>query len=214
MRLIYSIAACSISTHIVLEEIGLPFSTERVSTKEGGTQTEQFLALNPKGKVPVLVLDDGEIVTETPVILQFLARSFPEQNLLPTDLRRQFEILQICEYLGNTVHTFGLTRIFQPKLFCAHEDGWAEVREQGVQVMRKAFDLLARRLDGRSLLFDEFSIADASLFFHELHASRLRIPMPDAVRAHFDLMLTRTSVQSALAREEIDLAAYIPDRIA
>ena len=79
-----------------------------------------------------------------------------------------------------------------------------------MQVVRNAFNLLAPRLESRSLLLDDFSIADASLFFHELHASRLQIPMPDAVRAHFALMLTRPSVQRALAREEIDLADYIP----
>jgi glutathione S-transferase len=214
MRLIYSTAACSISTHIVLEEIGRPFSTERVSTKDGGTRTGQFLAINPKGKVPVLVLDDGAVVTETPVVLQFLARSFPEHGLLPTDMRRQFEALQICEYLGNTVHTFGLTRIFQPMAFSSQEAEWPEIREQGVEVMRKAFELLRPQLEDRPLLFDEFSIADASLFFHELHAMRLRIPLPDAVRAHFDLMLTRPSVQRALAREEIDLADYVPAGVA
>lgn len=214
MRLIYSPAACSISSHIVLEEVGQPFATERVSTRQGGTQTAAFLAVNPKGKVPVLILDDGQVVTETPVILQFLASTYPEHCLLPADRCGEFEALQICEYLSNTVHNFGLTRIFRPQAFCTHEQGWSDVREEGAHVVRKAFDLIAPRLEGGPFLFDRFSIVDASLFFFELHASRLRIPMPPAVRAHFDRLMRRSSVQSALAREEIDLAEYLPDQAA
>ena len=210
MQLFYSPGACSISSHLILEEIRQPFATVRVSTKEGGTQTDAFLSLNPKGKVPVLVLDDGSVVTETPVILQLIARMYPERGLLPTDLLREFDALQICEYLSNTVHNFGLTRLFRPQLFCAHEEHWDGVRKQGERVLKKAFDLIASRLANRPHLFDEFSIADSALFFFELHASRLQISMPAAVRAHFELLMTRPSVQRALATEELNLAEFLP----
>jgi glutathione S-transferase len=130
----------------------------------------------------VLVLDDGNAVTETPVILQLIARMYPERGLLPTDRLREFEALQICEYLSNTVHNFGLTRLFRPQVFCAHEERWDDVRKEGEQVLKTAFDLIAPRLENGPLLFDRFSIADASLFFFELHARRLQISMPVTVR--------------------------------
>lgn len=205
VKLWYSRAACSISPHIVLEEIGHPFEAIHVGTKEGGTKTDSYLKLNPKGKVPVLVTEDGMVVTENPVIMQFLAARYPEQALLPADRHDLFKALEICEYLNNTVHCFGLTPIFRPRAFCSHEAHWGEIRLQGVQVLKRAFALLAERLEGQPLLFNRFSIADAALFFFELHASRLQIPMPTAVRRHFDLLLTRSSVQAVMAREQIRL---------
>lgn len=201
MRLIYSTGACSISPHIVLEEIGLPFDTQRVSTKAGDTRTPDYLKLNSKGKVPVLVLDDGGVITENPVILQFLARSNPGCGLLPEGASAELEALQICEYFCNTVHNYGLTRLFQPRLFCAHEEHHAEIRSEGVAVVRKAFDLIAPRLECASLLFDRFSIADAMLFFFEYHARKLDIEMPPALDRHLDGLLERPSVRAVLARE-------------
>jgi glutathione S-transferase len=79
MRLLYTPAACSISPHIVLEEIGEPFETQRIAIMQGETRSDAFLRINPKGKIPVLVLDDGIVVTENPVILQLLARTSPER---------------------------------------------------------------------------------------------------------------------------------------
>ena len=211
MQLFYSPAACSISTHIVLEDIGLQFAAERVSTRHGGTHTNSFLALNPKGKIPVLVLDDGIAVTETPVILQLLARLYPEHELLPADLMREFEALQICEYLSNTVHNFGLTRLFRPQVFCADEGHWSAIRAEGERSLKKAFEHIALRLEHRRYLFDDFSIADASLFFFELHARRLQISMPASIRAHFELLIARPSVQRTIAREELSLTEFLPD---
>ncbi|MFC0304528.1 glutathione S-transferase family protein [Rhizorhabdus histidinilytica] len=201
MRLIYSTAACSISPHIVLEEIGLPFETQRVSTKEGGTRTADYLRLNPKGKVPVLILDDGRVITENPVILQFLARAHPDSGLLPEPLSEAFEALQVCEYFCNTVHSFGLTRLFNPRAFCVHEEHHAEIRAEGAHVVAKAFALVAPRLEGASFLFDRFSIADAVLFFFEYHARRLQLAMPPAVDLHLDRLLERPSIRAVLARE-------------
>ena len=210
MRLLYTPSACSISPHIVLEEIGELFETQLVAIMQGETRSDAFLRVNPKGKIPVLVLDDGTVVTENPVILQLLARTYPERGLLPTDRIREFEALQVCEYLTGTVQNFGIARLFRPSLFCEGEQYWNDIRKEGEKVMLKGFDLIAPRLESGPFLFDQFSIADASLFYFELHASRLRIAMPTAVRSHFDMMMNRPSVQKVLAREELKLADFLP----
>lgn len=210
MRLLYTSGACSISPHIVLEETGAPFETQHVDIMKGETRREPFLSINPKGKTPVLVLDDGTVITENPVILQFLARAFPERGLLPADRTREYEALQICEYLSGTVHSYGIARLFVPSMFCAVEDQADAVREEGKAVMRKGFDLLASRLETGPYLLGDFSIADASLFYFELHATRLGVGMPGAVRAHFEQMLERPSVQKVIAREGLNLADFIP----
>jgi glutathione S-transferase len=210
VQLYYSPASCAISPHIILEEIGQPYDAIRVLTKQGGTKTPSYLKLNPKGKVPVLVLDDGSIVTETPVVLQFLATVYPQHALLPANRCDLFAALQVCEYLSNTVHTFGLTRLVRPRAFCSSEAYWDEIRLEGSQVLQQAFGLLAQRLEDQPLLFEEFSIADASLFFFELHASRLQIAMPAAVKRHFDQLLNRPSVRAVMASEGLIQAEWVP----
>lgn len=210
MRLYYSPNGCSISPHIALEEIGKPFEVERVMISEGATRTASYLSLNPKGKTPVLVLDDGTVITENPVILQYLARTNPKSGLLPADSKREYEALQISEYFSNTVHNFGLTRLFRPQFFCNSEASWDGVRRDGEEVLLKAFSLIAPQLDGSTFLFDQFSIADASVFFFEMHASRLKIAMPAPVQAHFEMLLARPAVQRVMAREGLDVAAYRP----
>ena len=203
MRLIYSPAACSISTHIVLEEIGRPFETQEISARRGDAQSEWFRAINPKGKVPVLILDDGGIVTETPVILQYLARYHEEAKLLPSGAADALAALQICEYLSNTVHNYALTRLFRPQLFCSHEEHWEEVRTEGHKNLLDAFDIVAAGFQGGPLRFVDFSIVDASLFFFEIHAVRLGIPMPAALNIHLEAMLARPAVRRVVEREQL-----------
>jgi len=212
MRLYYSPNGCSISPHLALEEIGKTFETERIVISEGGTQTSTYLNINPKGKTPVLVLDDGTVITENPIILQYLARTNPECNLLPADTKSEYKALQISEYFSNTVHNFGLTRLFRPQFFCSSEASWEGIRKDGEEVVLKAFNLLAPRLEGTTFLFDQFSVADASVFFFEMQASRLKIAMPAPVQSHFEMLLSRPATQRVFAREGLDKAAYLPIR--
>jgi glutathione S-transferase len=208
MQLYYTPSACSIIPHIVLEEIGERFVVHHVA--RGQTRSDAFLCVNPKGKIPVLVLNDETVVTENPVILQLLAKMYPARGLLPTDRIGEFEALQICEYLIGTVQVFGLTRLFRPSVFCEDEGHWDSIRKEGEKVLLKGFDLIATRLEGRPFLFDRFSVADASLFYFELHASRLRITMPALVRCHFDMMMKRPAVRKVLAREGLNMADFVP----
>lgn len=210
MRLLYTPAACSISPHIALEETGQPFETQAIAIMQGETRSDAFLSINPKGKIPVLILDDGTVVTENPVILQLIARLFPESGLLPADRAGEYEALQLCEYQTGTMQTLGIGRLFRPGIFSPAPEHADDIREEGATIMRKGFELIAPRLEKGPFLFDRFSIADASLFYFELHASRLRIAMPAAVRAHFDMMLKRPAVERVIAREGVNLAEFLP----
>lgn len=208
MRLYLTPGACSISPHIVLEEIGEPFETRHVAIMQGESRSDAFLSINPKGKIPVLVLDDGNVVTENPVILQLLARLYPDHRLLPADRAGEFDALQLCEYLTGTVHTLGLGRLFRPGMFDPDPDHADDVRAEGARIIAKGFDLVAPRLLERPYLCEAFSIADASLFYFELHANRLGIEMPAAVRLHFERMLERPAVVRVLAKEGLDRADF------
>ncbi|HZH45475.1 MAG TPA: glutathione S-transferase N-terminal domain-containing protein, partial [Roseococcus sp.] len=81
MKLYYSPGACSVGIHVLLEEIGKPYEAALTSTREGAQFRPEFVAINPKSKVPTLVRDDGSVLTEYPAIAFWLARTNPEAGL-------------------------------------------------------------------------------------------------------------------------------------
>jgi len=160
MKLYYSPAACSLAPHIALIETGAAFTTEKVNTREKKTETgADFWAINPKGYVPALVLDDGEVLTEGVVMQQYIADLKPEAKLAPargTKERRKLEELLV--FLSTEVHkTF--SPLFAPN---APDEFKTIARDKIVQ----RFDYLEAQLsDGRAFLTgDQFTIADGYLF--------------------------------------------------
>jgi glutathione S-transferase len=159
MRLFYSPGACSLSPHIALREAGLAFELSKVDTKaktfDGGGD---FLAVNGKGYVPVLEMDDRQRLTEGPAIVQYIADRKPESGLAPK--AGTMERVRLQEWLNFV--TSELHKGFTP-LFGA--DTPAEYREIAKKKLGARFDWLATELQGRQFLLGErFSIADAYLF--------------------------------------------------
>src|SRR6187551_3082849 len=106
MKLYYSPGACSLSPHIVLREAGLPFDLVKVDTKTKKTEAgEDFLAINPKGYVPVLELDSGERLTEGPAIVQYLADQVPQAGLAPKNgTMERYHLQEWLNFLTSEVH--------------------------------------------------------------------------------------------------------------
>src|SRR5512143_2807152 len=104
LKLFYGRGASSRASHITLEEVGAPFEPIRMNLKDGDQRTREYLALNPKGRVPTLVTERGPL-TETPAILVYIAQLFPEAKLIPRD--DPFALAQVQafnSYLCSTVH--------------------------------------------------------------------------------------------------------------
>lgn len=160
MKLYYSPAACSLAPHIALIETGAAYTTEKVDVRAKKTETgADFWAINPKGYVPTLVLDDGEVLTEGVVMQQYIADLKPEAKLAPargTKERRKLEELLV--FLSTEVHE-NFSPLFSP---ATPEDFKTQTKEKIAQ----RFDYLERQLsDGRAFLTgDQFTIADAYLF--------------------------------------------------
>ena len=159
MKLYFSPGACSLSPHIVLLEAGLDFSTEQVDLRAKQTAGgADYRLVNPKGAVPALMLKDGEVLTEGPAIVQFLADLVPEKQLAP--LAGSFERYRLAEwlnYIGTEVHK-GFSPLF-------NRAATPEMRDMAISALTLRFGHLARSLEGRDYLMGErFTVADAYLF--------------------------------------------------
>ncbi len=159
MKLYYSPGACSLSPHIVANEAGIPLELVKVDVQTKTIAREgDFWDVNPKGYVPALELDDGEVLTEGPAIVQYLADSAPGAGLAPAN--GSFERVRLQEtlnYLTSEIH-----KSYSP-LFRA--DVLPAVREERLAYLTKRYALIEKQLEGRKyLLGDRFTVADAYLF--------------------------------------------------
>lgn len=159
MKLYYAPQACSMAPHIVLRELELPFELIRVDNRTKQTAAgEDFLAINPKGYVAALQLDNGQVLTEGPAILQYLADLRPEANLAPQN--GTFERVRLQEWLNfvSTEIHGGLGWLFNAQFP-------EEVKRLIKEKLFKRFAVLVRTLEQQDYLMPEgFSVADAYLF--------------------------------------------------
>ncbi|EFH09716.1 glutathione S-transferase family protein [Pseudoroseomonas cervicalis] len=203
MKLYYSPGACSLGIHVVLEEIGQPFEAVRSPIKEGALQTPEFQALNPKGKVPTLVRDDGSVLTQYTAIAFWLAASNPGAGLLPADAEGQARALEMVDFVTGTIHPQGFSRLFNQARFAPSEADHAAVKQQGWDLAAKGFATVEKQWQGGEwVLPSGYSIADSALFVVEYWAvKRMNMDLPPKVQAHFERMLARPAVQRAMASE-------------
>jgi glutathione S-transferase len=159
MQLYFSPGACSLASHITLREAGLPFDLKRTDTKTKKLEDgSDYYAVNSKGAVPALRLDDGQVLTEGPAILQYLADQKPESGLAPKNgTLERYRLLEWLNFITSEVH-----KTFSP-LFNPAAD--PKVKEYTTQNLEKKFDWLNQQLAGKTFLTgDKFTIADAYLF--------------------------------------------------
>lgn len=159
MKLFFSPGACSLSPHIALLEAGLPFTTQKVDTKtkqlEGGGD---FWAINSKGYVPLLQLDNGEYLSEGPAIVQYIADQNPESGLAPkAGTLARYRLQEMLNFITSELHkSFG--PLFDPSLP-------ADMKPIIKDKLGKRFDWLTKQLEGKTyILGDTFTVADAYLF--------------------------------------------------
>ena len=159
MKLYFAPGACSMAPHIVLREAGIPFDLEKVDlTKHQTAGGEDYYKINPKGYVPALKLDNGQLLTEGPAITQYLADQKPASDLAPkVGTMERYRLMEWLNFLTSEIH-----KTFAP-LFNAKIT--AEWKENQLKTLNRRFDYLAQSLDGKQYLMgDKFTVADAYLF--------------------------------------------------
>lgn len=193
--------SCSTGIHILLEEAGLIFEAHIVNLLEGDQHKPQYLALNPKGTIPTLVLDGGKSLTDFLSIALWIAKTYPRRKLLPADFIEELTIIEQLNYVVNSIHGQGFTRIFTTDKYSKNETEFDAIQAQGREILTQAFGLVNSWLVGKRYLTEHFSIADAALFYVEFWATKIDFPLPDNCQQHYKTMLTRPAVQQVLAEE-------------
>lgn len=197
MKLYFSPGACSLSPHIILREAGLDFTLQKVDTYVNKTADGlDFYSINPKGQVPTVELDNGEILTEGSIIAQYIAESAENRDLLPASGLPRYRVLEWQNYISSELH-----KSFAP-LFDA--DMPAEGKTRVAELLRKKFAWVNSRLEGHTYLTgDTFTVADAYLFTVSGWSKYVNLDISDF--AHLQNFLAsvkaRPHVQAALRAE-------------
>lgn len=197
MKLYFSPGVCSLSPHIVLLEAGLAFTAERVDLREKRTAGgADFRAINPKGYVPALALDDGSVLTEGPAIVQYLADLAPAAGLLPAvgDVGR-YHVVSWLNYIATELHK-NFSPLFNP---AAGEDMKAHARK----ILALRLGYVAEHLQQREFLGTQFSVADAYLFTVLGWADVVKLSLEDwpVLQAYRGRIAARPAVQQAMREE-------------
>lgn len=204
MKLYYAPAACSLATHILLREANIPFELERVGRDRKTEHGEDFVAVNPKGYVPALRMEDGDILTENVVIHGYIADLKPEANLAPPrGTKARLRQDELAVYITTEIHK-GFGALFNP---AATDDA----RKATIDKLYTRYTLIEQMLaDGRTFITgSQFVTVDAYLFTVTNWANLLKVDMsafPNLL-AYQGRVAARPAVQAALAAEGLTKAA-------
>ncbi|MBI3916349.1 MAG: glutathione S-transferase family protein [Betaproteobacteria bacterium] len=203
LTLYFSPGACSMASHIGLEETGAPYEEKPTLLPKGEQKTEAYLRINPRGKVPALSID-GKVITENTAILTYLARRFPEKELMPGDPVEEARCIATMAWFSNIVHP-SYQRQMRPERFAEGEAAQATVKDMG----RKSFWANCQEIDsmlqGRNwIMGDSYSLADGYALVFYGWGVRGGFPMQEL--AHYtawkDRMLRRPAVRKILESEQ------------
>lgn len=202
IQLYYAPITCAMAPYITLTEAGADFEVKALNFRAGQNRTEEYMRLNPKHKVPLLVVD-GKTLTENVAIQAWIARRFPEAKLLPSDPWDEVKAISIMSWCASGIHPY-LSRINSPGKVSDVAGTEESVSRIAAEFLAETNGIAEEMLEGREYFFDHFTAPDAHFFWCVRRGTQFDIdlePYPN-VRAHFARMQTRPSVQKLLAFEK------------
>src|ERR1700761_2285568 len=204
MKLYYAPGACSLSPHIALLEAGLPYDLVKVDLRAKKLENgDDYWKVNPKGQVPALALDSGELVTEGPVIVQMIADRAADRNLAPArDSAERYKFLEWLNFITTELHK-NFSPLFQPAI---PDDVKTFFKER----LLGKFKYVDSQLAGRDYLMGkQFTVADGYLFVMMAWADRVKLDLSGMknLMAFKDRVAARPNVQAALKMEGLLKAA-------
>src|ERR1700676_2759244 len=203
IKLFYAPHACSLASHITLEEAGAPYTAICIDFGKSQQRQAEYLAINPKGRVPALVTDAG-ILTETPAILAFVAQSFPQAKLAPLDEPFAFAQVQAFNsYLCSTVHVAHAHRV-RGNRWADDPTAIAEMKRKAPQAVTVCFDLIEQEmLKGPWVMGETYTICDPYLYTvaEWLEGDGVDLTRLPKVIEHRNRMAARPAARNAIAEE-------------
>jgi glutathione S-transferase len=204
MKLYYSPGACSLSPHIALLEAGLPYDLVKVDLRAKKLENgDDYLKINPKGQVPALALDNGELVTEGPVIVQMIADKASAKNLAPArDSAERYKLLEWLNFITGELHK-NFSPLFNPTIPDEVKNFFKD------RIMGK-FKYIDSQLAGRDYLMGkQFTVADGYLYtmLRWADGNKLDLSGLKNLTAYKDRVAARPKVQEALTKEGLLKAA-------
>jgi glutathione S-transferase len=200
--LYYAPITCALAPYVTLTEANAHFEVRPVNLRKRQQHSPEYLKLNPKHKVPVLVVD-GRILTENTAIHLWVSRAFPQANILPADPWQQLKAISLHSWCSSGIHPF-LSRTNSPSGVCDVAGTEESVRKIAAEQLFENYKIADDLLAGRDYFFDHFTSVDAHFFWcfrrgtqFDLDLSRFK-----NCTAHFERMQTRASVQKVLAYEK------------
>lgn len=198
MKLYFKPGACSMAPHIALREAGLAFQLEKVDLARHQTAAgEDYLRINPKGYVPALQLDDGSVLTEAGVVLQYIADRQPGGALAPqAGTMERYRLMEWLNFLATEVHK-SFSPFFNPK-------APAEIREYNLRLLARRFGYLDAQLDGKPCLTgDRFTVADCYLFtlLNWCNLHQIDLAQWPALKDYMTRVAARPSVRETMKAE-------------
>ncbi|MBV9521593.1 MAG: glutathione S-transferase N-terminal domain-containing protein [Alphaproteobacteria bacterium] len=202
LTLFYSPGACSMASHIGIEETGAAYEAKPILLSKGEHKTEAYLKINPRGKVPALQTESG-VLTENTAILSYLAKRFPAAGLLPQEPFAEARCISFMAWLSNTVHPC-YTHFFRPERFTKEESAFPAIRDMG----KNSFFANLREIDGLLagnawVQGSQYTVCDPYALVFYSWAFGIDLPVKELKNytAFKDRMLQRPAVRKVLERE-------------
>jgi glutathione S-transferase len=207
MKLYYAPGACSLASHIALEELGMPYEAVKLDLAAGDQRKPEYLALNPRGRVPTLVVD-GQVLTENVGVMTYLAGGYPKAKLWPEDTWHQAKAISTMAWISNTVHpTYG--HILRTARYVDDAGAQELVKAKAKTMYLDYLGEIDRLLAGRKwAVGDHYTVVDGYLLVFYRWGNRMQMPVRDlkSYSALIDRVLARKAVQKVLADEGITMS--------
>ena len=197
ITLYYSPGACSLAPHIVLEELGIPYEAVRISTAEGQQRSPEYLKINPRARVPALVVD-GRVLVENVAILSFLGGGFPARGLWPAKTWDQAQALSLMAWLADTAHP-AFAHLYRPERYVEGPACIEAVKASGRKSFGDCLKEIDRLVAGKKwAVGGRFSVVDAYLLVFYRWGNRNGLKVGDL--AHYTALAERVLARRAVAR--------------
>jgi glutathione S-transferase len=204
LKLYYGVGTCALASHIALEESGADYEALRLDMKANQQNTPDYLAINPKGRVPALMTDQG-VLTETPAILAYIAQSFPKANLAPLNDPFTFgQVQAFNSYLCSGVHIAHSHKVRGAR-WASEETSLEDMKRKVPENMRAAMAMIeSKMLRGPWVMGEAYTICDPYLFTVSNWAKNDGVDLAEfpKITAHRERMKERPAVQKVLGEQK------------